>query len=279
VKSHVRRPGLEQWLARQQIPYAVFGSVAACAWVDQGLSLDFDRPGACNPAEGLPDIDVLVPRASIDAVRSYACAVRRSEFPVSIDTFWAECWIDFIPGAECSYLTHRAVRLAVPTALFLPRTASLLGQDVTVLDPRTLLHLYGTVGVIRRKDAPRITGVADALTSGAIASRFSDQDYRAFVRFMLARHRRYPLFFAAKHAWVMLLDGLPPGTAQALSHHVQLRANRVFRLVNRRRTEDGRRRVRTPGTAWRTARGGRRRTQGRRASGPYRRTAPSRLPP
>ncbi len=128
---------LERWLAWQQIPYAVFGSVAACAWIDQGSSLDFDRPGARDPAERLPDIDVLVPRASIAAVKSHAAAVRRDTAPVRIDTFWAECWIDFRPEAECSYLTHRAVRLAVPTGLFTPRTASLLGQASQGRSPTT----------------------------------------------------------------------------------------------------------------------------------------------
>ena len=272
---------LEQWLAREQIPYAVFGSVAACAWTDQGVSLDFDRPGARDPVERLPDIDVLVPRASIGAVRSYASAVRRSALPVSIDTFWAECWIDFRPGAERSYLTHRAVRLAVPTELFTPRATSFLGQDVTVLDPRTLLHIYETVGVVRRKDEPRITGLADALASRTIASRFSDHDFQAFASFMLARHHRYPLFFIAKHAWAMLLDALPPGISQALNHHVQLRVNRVFRLMNRRRNRGGWRRwVKvTPGTAGRAARGDQRHIPGHRAAAPYRRTALPRLPP
>ena len=272
---------LEQWLAREQIPYAVFGSVAACAWTDQDVLLDFDRPGARDPAERLPDIDVLVPRASIGAVRSYASAVRRSALPVIIDTFWAECWIDFRPGAERSYLTHRAVRLAVPTELFTPRATSFLGQDVAVLDPRTLLHIYGTVGVVRRKDEPRISGLADALASRAIDSRFSDRDFQAFASFMLARHHRYRLFFVAKHAWVILLDALPSSISQALNHHVQLRVNRVFRLMNRRRNGDGWRRwVKvTPGTAWRAARGGQRRIPGRRASAPCQRTALPRLPP
>ena len=46
------------------------------------------------------------------------------------------------------------VQLAVLTGLFTPRTASLLGQDVTVLDPRTRLHMYRTVDVTKRKDTP-----------------------------------------------------------------------------------------------------------------------------
>lgn len=226
---------LERWLTEEHIPYAIFGSVAASAWIDQGVSLDFERPGARDPAERIPDIDLLIPRGSLTAVQRYARAVRRGGFPVSIDTFWSECWIDFRPGTQLSYLTHRQVRLPVPTGLFTPTTAPLLGQDVTALDPRTLLHLYGAVGVVRRKDAPRITGLAEAIASGAATSRFTEQDCQVFASFMLARNHRYPLFFASKRAWTLLLDAVPPGVAQALRHHVQLPANEVFRVLNHRR--------------------------------------------
>lgn len=225
---------LEQWLTGEQIPYAIFGSVAASAWIDYGTSLNFNRPGARDPAERVPDIDLLVPRASLTAVKHYASVSRRGAFPVSIDTFWSECWIDFRAGAERSYLTHRRLRLPVPTELFSPCTVSLLGQDITVLDPRTLLSIYGAVGVVRRKDAPWIAGLVQVIASGSVVSRFTEEDCQVFSSFMLARRRRYPFFFAAKRAWVRLLDALPPGVSQALTHHVQLRANEVFRLLNRR---------------------------------------------
>jgi hypothetical protein len=225
--------GLEQWLASEQIQYAVFGSVAAAAWTDQGMSLDFDRPGARDPAERIPDIDLLVPRSSLDKVKGYARAARCSEFPVSIDTFWSECWIDFRPGSQFSYLTHHTVRIPVLTELFVPSAVPLLGQEVSALDPRTLLHMYGAVGVARRKDVPRTTALTAALASGTLASRFADHECGAFTCFMKARRRRYPLFFAAKRAWVVLLDTLPPGVSAALNHHVQLRANKVFRTLNR----------------------------------------------
>ena len=239
---------LEHWLASEEIPHAVFGSVAATAWIDRGVSLDFDRPGARDPAERIPDIDLLVPRASLDRVKRYARAARCGEFPVSIDTFWSECWIDFRPGSQFSYLTHRKVRLPVPTGLFTPSAVPLLGQEIAALDPRTLLHMYGAVGVARRKDVPRIAALDAALASGALASRFTSQDCQAFVGFMAARRRRYPVFFAAKHAWVALLDALPPSASQALTHHVQLRANETFRMLNRRQGHRSRRCQEQPGT-------------------------------
>lgn len=102
-----------------------------------------------------------------------------------------------------------------------------------MVDPRVLLYMYGAVGVTRRKDVPRTTALAAALASGALASRFADHECEAFTRFMKARKRRYPLFFAAKRAWVVLLDALPPGVSATLNHHVQLRANKVFRALHR----------------------------------------------
>jgi len=226
---------LQQWLDSEQISYAVFGSVATSAWTDQGASLDFDRPGAMDPVERIPDIDVLVPRAALDRVRSFARTARNGDFPVSIDTFWSECWIDFRPGSQFSYLTHGVVRIPVRTEVLAPSQAWLLGQQVAVVDPRTLLHMYGVAGVARRKDRPRIAALAGALASGSLASRVTDRDCMAFGSFRRARRRRYPLFFAAKGSWVRLIDLLPPRAAQALTHHVQLRANSAFRILNRRR--------------------------------------------
>jgi hypothetical protein len=225
---------LEQWLTAEQIPYVVFGSVAAAAWIDHGASLEFDRPGARHPAERIPDIDLLVPRARLDQVKRYARAARHGALPVSIDTFWSECWIDYRPDSPLSYLTHRKIRIPAPTELLTPSTASLLGQQIAALDPRTLLHIYGTVGVTRQKDAPRIAALTQALASGALTSRFTAQDYQAFDTFMLARRRRYPLFFAAKRAWVTLTDALPPRASQLLTHHVQLRANGLYRMLSSR---------------------------------------------
>ena len=82
--------------------------MAVAAWTDQGASLDFDRPGAHHPAERIPDIDLIVSRASLNRVKGYARVARCGEFPVSIDTFWSECWIDFRLGSQFSCPTHRA---------------------------------------------------------------------------------------------------------------------------------------------------------------------------
>jgi hypothetical protein len=224
---------LERWLEHKNVAHAIFGSVAVSAYIDQGGSLDFDRPHAHDPTERMPDIDLLVPRDSLETIKPYIQEIRHGNFPVSIDTFWTECWIDWRPSAQASYLTHKQLRLPVPTELFSPCKARLLGQEITTLDPRTLLHMYGAVGVFRKQDVPRIIGLTEVIESGDAASRLTEKDCRVFGVFMQARKDRYPLFFASKRAWVGLLDALPPVASRALKHHVQLRANEVFRKVNR----------------------------------------------
>ncbi len=229
---------LERWLEDEQIPYALFGSLAASAYIDQGRSLDFNRPHAHDPTERVPDIDLLVPRDSLERIKPYIEEVRNGDFPVKIDTFWAESWVDLRPDAEYSYLTHRELRLPVRTELFSPCKARLLGQEFTTLDPRTLLGLYSTVGVLRKQDVPRVTGLIKGIASGTAPSRFTEQDCKVFDEFMHARKRRYPVFMTSKRAWVGLLDTLPPPASRALRHHVQLRANEVFRAINRRQRRE-----------------------------------------
>jgi len=74
-------------------------AAARSCWPARASSLTtaasaFNRPGARHPVDSIPDIDLLVPLASLDRVKRYARAARHSDFPVSIDTFWSECWID-----------------------------------------------------------------------------------------------------------------------------------------------------------------------------------------
>jgi hypothetical protein len=63
--------GLEQRLREEEIPYALFGSLAASAYIDEGRLLDFHRQHAHDPTERVPDIDLLVPRDSLDRIKPY----------------------------------------------------------------------------------------------------------------------------------------------------------------------------------------------------------------
>ncbi|MGH3265267.1 MAG: hypothetical protein ACRDNS_25105, partial [Trebonia sp.] len=227
---------LQRWLDAEQIPYAVLGSVAVTAWTDEGTSLAFNRPGARNLSEAVPDIDLLVPRVSVKRVKQHMREIERDSFPVHVDTFWPEFWIDFRPGSAISYLTHGEIRVPVPTSLFSPSAAPVLGESVAALDPRVLLFLYRTLDVVRRKDAPRIAALTDGLLSGALASRFTDQDCEVITVFAVARRQRYPLFIAAKRAWAVLTDALPPQVTQAINHYAQPVGKMAFRLLHTRRT-------------------------------------------
>jgi hypothetical protein len=65
----------------------------------------------------------------------------------------------------------------VPSTLFRPRAACLLGRQIKTIDPRTLLHTFGTIGgVVRPKDVPKMIRLAEAIGGGRAVSRHTEQD-------------------------------------------------------------------------------------------------------
>jgi hypothetical protein len=108
-----------------------------------------------------------------------------------------------------------------------------LGQEITTVDPRTLLHMFGTVGgVIRKKDVPKIVGLADAIRSGRAVSRVTEPDCEVFSRYGVARKRQYPFYIAAKQAWEGLLSRLSPRANAVIKHRVVPVAQHVMgRLI------------------------------------------------
>jgi hypothetical protein len=97
---------------------SAFGSLAASAYIDQGRSLDFNRPHAHDPTERVPDIDLLVPRVSLERIKPYIddvqqdCKVfddfmhaRKRRYPVFMAS--KRAWVGLLdtlrrrfPGAE-----------------------------------------------------------------------------------------------------------------------------------------------------------------------------------
>lgn len=136
----------ELWLRGEGIPHVLIGSLACWARVGHGVAPVFGRLEAFGAVQRCPDIDVLVPRAALDAVREYARAARSGPFPVAIDASGAACFIDLRPRSEQSYLTHRRLRFPVPSDLFTPQPAWLGEVEITTIDPRVLLHTFGTIG-------------------------------------------------------------------------------------------------------------------------------------
>lgn len=226
--------GLERWLQEERIPYAIIGSLAVAAYVDEGRSIDFDRAHAYDATQRMPDIDLLVPRGDLEVVRRYSAEVRRSGFPVDIDTGAAGGYVDFRPAAEHSYLTHRRLMFPVRTELFEPRRVALLARTITAIDPRVLLHTFGTIGgVVRQKDVPKIVALAEAVGSGTAPSRFTERDCEVFSRYLVARKRQHPTFIAAKGTWESVMDVLPPKAERAVKHHLVPATQRLVGRMNR----------------------------------------------
>jgi hypothetical protein len=89
---------MDAWMDSNGIAYRVIGSLAVTAYIDEGRSLDFDRDGAADPTQRMPDVDLLVPRDRVALVKSYAASARNAELPIKLDTVAAEVYIDFRPA-------------------------------------------------------------------------------------------------------------------------------------------------------------------------------------
>ena len=70
---------MDAWMDSEGIAYRVIGSLAVTAYADEGRSLDFDRDGAADPTQRMPDVDLLVPRNRLALVKSYAASARNAE--------------------------------------------------------------------------------------------------------------------------------------------------------------------------------------------------------
>ncbi|HEX3514099.1 MAG TPA: hypothetical protein VHT26_08880 [Trebonia sp.] len=223
----------ELWLRGEGIPHSLVGSLACWAYAGQAVAPVFGRPEAFGAVQRCPDIDVLVPRAALGAVREYARAARSGPFPVAIDVSGAACFIDLHPDSEQSYLTHRGLRFPVPSDLFAPQPAWLAGTEITTIDPRVLLHTFGTIGgIIRRKDMPKVTALAGALESGTAVSTFSEDDCAAFARYAQERDSSYPQYRALVRLVDEMLEALPPAASSGVRYWLMPAAKRTLARLN-----------------------------------------------
>lgn len=228
---------LQHWLRAEAIPFAVIGSLACAAWTGQESLARFSRPGGLSRTRRYPDIDVLVPRAAVAAVARHARGVR-SSFPVAVDLSGASCFIDLRPGSDVSYLTHRQLRYPVPSRLFAPCAARVAGTGLSAVDPRVLPHTFGAVGgIVRRKDAVKVTALTCALESGAAVSRFTEQDCAVFAAFTAERDRRYAHYRGVVRLVDELLEVAPPGVASSIRAFVMPAAKATVAAMNRTRAQ------------------------------------------
>jgi len=96
-----------------------------------------------------------------------------------------------------------------------------------------LLHTFGTIGgIIRRKDAPKITALAGALESGAAVSRFSEDDCAVFARYAEERDSRYPQYRA--FVWLVdeILEALPPAASSGVRYWLMPAAKKTLARLN-----------------------------------------------
>lgn len=222
----------QRWLDDANIPFVLLGSVPISAHVDAGASAVFDRPGAHAAWQRVPDIDLLTPRKHVERVQAHARDVLgQQDFPVHVDI--ADGYIDYRPDEDRSYLTHAELRITLNNELLAPRQVPFLGTQIRTVDPRTLLHMFVTIGcTMRDKDKPKVVALAQAIRDNGI-SKLKERDCSPFHRFIEARKSMYPFFTTAKQVWEKSLGVLPGGARQLASHYLNPVAQQLIRSRKR----------------------------------------------
>lgn len=200
-----------EWLAERGIEHRVIGSVATSSYIDpEGQSrLNFDRPGGRTQAEGLPDLDLIIPRESLDEVRAY----RGSTDKIKLGLAFPTRFVDFRPAEETSYLMYRGRRLPFKSEVFRPVEKDFLDTPIVTLSPEALLHTHLMMGPIRKKDQNNVRELLD------LVGNKNDEAYRAFSEFTREWMENRTLLDASIQTTVNMLDAMPPA--------VQKRAMRI----------------------------------------------------
>jgi hypothetical protein len=202
----------QEWLVERNIPYRILGGLAVHSYLEEPgtSSINFNRTYAASLIQRVPDIDLLVPKARIEEVKLYRKAVARDEeLPVLIELLTPSVYIDFRPDQEQSFLTHRALRVPVPTALFAPVERTILTTPLTTVDPLTLFHTFVVCGgLLRHKDWKNILPLGRHIRDRR-ETAFAEADFQGFHDFIARRREAYPMFIKAKQAGQEIADRLP----------------------------------------------------------------------
>jgi hypothetical protein len=94
-------------------------------------------------------------------------------------------------------------------------------------------------GIIRRKDAVKITALSGALETGTAVSRFTKRDCAVFAEFVAERDRRYPHYRAFVHLVDEVLATVPPSAASSIRYFVMPAAKATVAKMNRTRRHPG----------------------------------------
>jgi len=171
---------VEDWFAQHDIEHRVIGSLATSAYL--GTPVNFNRPPSSHPEERVPDIDVIVPRKALPAVREYREQLLESEFPISLGLSFPSRFVDMRPNEASSYLTGHKHNFEVPSETFQPVTKELMGVDIMVPTVDTLYYTHLMVGLIRKKDQAKVADLKNMVAANVHAHGDQYQNFENFVR-------------------------------------------------------------------------------------------------
>lgn len=216
---------LQETLSGRGIDYRIIGSIGAQALLGDsvGREVQFDRPGAIKEFQKMPDIDLIVPRDKLEEVRQIREDMLEQGGPkVGLANATAE--IDFRPGEENSFLTHKGVAIPIRNELLKPEFGELDGIPVRTLSPDTLLQTYGTFGgIVRRKDMANIRALVRAREGGKA------EELEPFREFRKKRRELSPREVYVGRA-VEAVDSYAPGIVKNALGLVAIRTANILKL-------------------------------------------------
>lgn len=180
----------QEWLRQHNIPFRIIGSLALHTYT--GLPINYVRKNRVG-YQRVPDVDLIVPRANLSEVEAYRKTLLNQDFPVDLSLPSAQIHIDFRPGEEYSYLTHKNLKLPMKTDLWQPVTRYIDTTPIVTIPPRTLFHTFVVCGgILRDKDWGEIMALGRYIRSEVNEFTQTETDYATVHEFIRRRRKQYP---------------------------------------------------------------------------------------
>lgn len=200
---------VQRLLDESGIPHRLLGSVATYAHIQHATNwrLNFERSRWLPRHQRIPDLDYLVPISHLEAAeRLRQGLLRNREYPVNLELLSAITHFDWRPGDEYSYITHRNLRVPFQSSLFDLAIVELDGASVHTIPPRSLLHIYVTMGAtLRAKDREPVRALARLSYDGQACQ----PEYWPFHQFIRQCQKQYPGYVMSRVAAEWLRNNMP----------------------------------------------------------------------
>lgn len=148
------------------------------------------------------DIDVIFSSAEYGrdrkGVKTLLNEFNRQHFPVVVDdTLSREGWLDFTD--RDAHIRYFSYGVEVPKEVFDPYPVQLMGVDFMTIPPKTLLHISGVLGELRKEDRAVVHTLGRWLLDHPQPD-YPDTLYEGFHDFYKGKAKKFPFQAWLRHA-------------------------------------------------------------------------------